>query len=77
MNLKWALWYKWYWLYRRVLRRTTLSPKRFPSDYSHKELADLVVLHRDKRIEAETKYSNTVGKLRAISKELSELKRIK
>ena len=49
--------------------------KRFPKDYTQRELADLVVYHRDKSINYATKLDATREKLIASQKELSKLKR--
>lgn len=51
--------------------------KRFPTDYTHEELANLVIYHHDKHIEAVTKYTDTLEKLKEVQKELSKLKRNK
>ncbi len=51
--------------------------KRFPIDYTHEELANLVIYHHDKHIEAVTKYTDTLEKLKEVQKELSKLKRNK
>jgi hypothetical protein len=51
--------------------------KRFPDDYTHAELAKLVLHHRDLHVEIATKYHETLDKLKETRIELSRLKRNK
>lgn len=51
--------------------------KRWPQDYTHKELAALVLCHQEKHAEAATKLADTRDKLIEARKELSKLKRDK
>lgn len=51
--------------------------KRFPDDYTHAELAKLVLHHRDLHAELATKYHETLDKLKETRIELSKLKRNK
>ena len=51
--------------------------KTFPRDYTHEELAALVLFHQQQHAEALTKYSAVLEKLKVVGKELSALKRNK
>jgi hypothetical protein len=51
--------------------------KRFPHDYSHRELADLVQFHHQAHVDAATEYNDTLEKLKEARIELSKLKRNK
>lgn len=53
------------------------ASKRFPADYTHAELAALAVDHWDKHIASATKATDLQEKLKAISMELSAMKRSK
>lgn len=80
MNLKWILFNKWKHKLHLIRFRASLKKegvKRFPVDYTHAELAALVVRHRDAHAEIATKYSDTLEKLKDARKELSSLKRNK
>jgi hypothetical protein len=80
MNLKWVLIGQWKYrinlfLFRAKLKRKGV--KRFPYDYTHAELAKLVLHHRDLHVELATKYHETLDKLKETRIELSRLKRNK
>lgn len=51
--------------------------KHFPKDYSREELLKLLYHHYNKHAEIATKYENTLEKLIAVRKELSNIKRKK
>lgn len=60
-----------------VTRFKVIEMKRFPDDYTHAELAKLVLHHRDLHVELATKYHETLDKLKETRIELSRLKRNK
>jgi hypothetical protein len=51
--------------------------KRFPQDYSHGELAALVIFHRNAHEEYASRQSDMLDKLKTAQIELSKLKRKK
>jgi hypothetical protein len=53
-----------------------LRLKRFPQSYSKRELARLVIFHRDVAIAAKTELSAMRDKLEAAQRQLSEFKRV-
>lgn len=80
MNLEWVFIGQWKYRLHRFLFRLKLKRggvKRFPYDYTHAELASLVVQHRDLNVDALTKYHDTLDKLKDTRKELSAMKRNK
>ena len=67
------------WFAKPVVTGSIPAPvskvRRFPQDYEWRELADLVVLHRNATIEAKTALSETRDRLVAAQRELSAIKR--